>query len=119
VEYIYPILSNLPIKHGRWRQPSSSSSTAMLLPLTLLYSSLFITTSALPVGAASSELTADTFTKTIEHGLWFVEHFSPYCGHCQQFEPTWKKLVEDSEKEFPQVKFATVNCVVHAGKFPT
>src|SRR5258707_1172522 len=90
----------------------------MLLSLTLLYSSLFITTSALPVGAAALELTPDTFTKTIQHGLWFIELYSPYCTHCRQFKPTWEMLVENSQKDFPQVKFSTVNCVVHAGKFP-
>jgi len=89
---------------------------AMLLSFSLLYSALFITTSALPVGAAALELTPETFTKTVEHGLWFIELYSPYCTHCKHFKPTWEQLVTDSEKEFPEVKFSTVNCVVHAGK---
>ena len=87
----------------------------MLLPLSLLYSSLFFATSALPVGAVAPELSGETFTKTIAQGLWFVEYFSPYCGHCLAFKPTWEVLVRDSG-EYPQVKLATVNCVLQAGK---
>jgi thioredoxin domain-containing protein 5 len=85
----------------------------MLLSLPLLYSSLLITISALPV---ASELTEATFSKTVEHGLSFIEHYSPYCGHCKQFRPTWDQLVNDGKEEFPEVNLATVNCVLQAGK---
>lgn len=31
---------------------------------------------------------------TIQNGYWLVEFFSPYCGHCKTFAPTWQTLYE-------------------------
>lgn len=39
-------------------------------------------------------LTAETFDK-INEGTWFVEFYSPRCGHCQRLAPTYKKVAED------------------------
>ena len=41
-----------------------------------------------------TELTGATFDETTQHGYWLVEWFSPYCGHCQDFAPTWQTLYE-------------------------
>jgi protein disulfide-isomerase len=30
----------------------------------------------------------------ISKGYWLVEHFSPYCHHCEAFAPTWQTLYE-------------------------
>ena len=46
--------------------------------------------------------------------LRFVEHFSPYCGHCRDFASTWDTLVEDYEDT--PINFAQVDCVVNGGK---
>ncbi|KAI0665820.1 hypothetical protein C8Q78DRAFT_933526, partial [Trametes maxima] len=44
----------------------------------------------------------------------FVKHFSPYCGHCRNFAPTWKQLVEPTEsKPDPGIHLARVNCAVN------
>lgn len=49
--------------------------------------------------------------------LRFIEHFSPYCGHCRRFAPTWELLVEHyTSQEDPGVQLAQVNCAIHGGQ---
>ena len=41
---------------------------------------------------------------------YFVWFWSPYCSHCSQFRPEWKKLTNESIYK-SNVHFADVNCV--------
>ncbi|TFY63356.1 hypothetical protein EVG20_g6352 [Dentipellis fragilis] len=81
------------------------------IPCSLLIASLTLAGLALPVQSESLVLTPDNFKDTIAHGYWFIEHFSPYCGHCRDFAPTWNKLVDDYAPT--QVHLAQVNCAVN------
>ncbi|KDQ65138.1 hypothetical protein JAAARDRAFT_43901 [Jaapia argillacea MUCL 33604] len=87
-------------------------SSLLKLPFALLISSL-----ALSAPVESAELlvlTPETFKDTIATGVWFVEHFSPYCGHCRNFAPTWQKLDQDNKQSpDPGIHLAQVNCAVH------
>ncbi|THV07435.1 thioredoxin-domain-containing protein [Dendrothele bispora CBS 962.96] len=68
--------------------------------------------SALPVH--STELSPDNFKSTIASGIWFIEHFSPYCGHCRAFAPTWEELVKWNEEQTNNgIELAQVNCAVN------
>ncbi|KAI0665366.1 thioredoxin-domain-containing protein [Trametes maxima] len=87
------------------------------LSFTLLTSSVILASAADPVESTETELlvlTPDNFGSTISEGVWFVKHFSPYCGHCRNFAPTWKQLVEQTEsKPDPGIHLAQVNCAVN------
>ncbi|KAI0829211.1 thioredoxin-domain-containing protein [Trametes gibbosa] len=87
------------------------------LPFSLLVSSVILASAALPVVSSETELlvlTPDNFDTTVSDGVWFIEHFSPYCGHCRHFAPTWKQLVDQTEsKADPGIHLAQVNCAVH------
>jgi thioredoxin domain-containing protein 5 len=83
------------------------------LPLSLLVISLGFLAAALPILA--NELTPDNFDSSTASGLWFIEFYSPSCGHCRAFAPTWKQLVEQAATETPGVKLAQVNCLAYGG----
>lgn len=60
-----------------------------------------------------AELTLEEFDKIASEQLTFVEFYSPYCSHCKQFAPTWKKayfLTEEDQKTL-NVAMRQVNCV--------
>ncbi|KAI0759740.1 thioredoxin-domain-containing protein [Trametes elegans] len=87
------------------------------LSFSLLASSVILASAAAPVESAETELlvlTPDNFQSTISEGVWFIEHFSPYCGHCRKFAPTWTQLVQQTEqKADPGIHLAQVNCAVN------
>jgi len=54
---------------------------------------------------------ADFDEKVVQSdGLWIVEFFAPWCGHCKTLAPEWKKSANDLDG---QVNFATVDCTQH------
>ncbi|KAG1740372.1 thioredoxin-like protein [Suillus lakei] len=59
-------------------------------------------------------LTPQDFKQTIADGVWFIEHFSPYCRHCRNFEPTWNRVVDEFKKK-PDlgIHMAQVNCALN------
>ncbi|KAG8218223.1 thioredoxin-like protein [Butyriboletus roseoflavus] len=82
-----------------------------LLSFVVVLSTAFAT--AAPT-AASNVLTPQNFQETISQGVWFVEHFSPYCQHCRKFEPTWNEVVAHFENmPDPGVHLAQVNCALN------
>jgi len=90
-----------------------SAASLFLASLTLL-----ATSTPLPVGAADTnvelrQLTHKNFNASVAHGTWFVEYFSPWCGHCTAFKPTWEKLVK-SRDDPPRLSLAQVDCVAEA-----
>ena len=43
---------------------------------------------------------------------WFIEFYSPYCGHCQKLAPTWDMLYRRNKET---VNVARVNCTSDKG----
>ncbi|KAF8897127.1 thioredoxin-like protein [Infundibulicybe gibba] len=85
------------------------------LPVSLLVTSLALAISALPVHTTS--LTPESFSEVTATGVWFIEHFSPNCGHCRAFAPTWEKLVRENdmrrENGGGEIGLAQVDCTVY------
>ncbi|KAI0314740.1 thioredoxin-like protein [Amylostereum chailletii] len=82
------------------------------LPCSLLIASLTLASVALPVSAAQKlVLTPEDFAPTVASGYWFIEHFSPWCHHCQDFMPLWDELVEDYAGS--DVRLAQIDCSVN------
>lgn len=93
----------------------------------------------------SLEIPGTELQDTIKSGYWLVEFFSPYCGHCKKFAPTWQTLYEyyytddpvpqsqgsdndlNSFTRYYDFHFAKVDCVANGdacaamdiGSFPT
>ncbi|KAI0314733.1 thioredoxin-domain-containing protein [Amylostereum chailletii] len=82
------------------------------LPCSLLIASLTLASVALPVSAAQKlVLTPEDFAPTVASGYWFIEHFSPWCHHCQDFMPLWDELVEDYAGS--DVRLVQIDCSVN------
>ncbi|GBE79006.1 hypothetical protein SCP_0202030 [Sparassis crispa] len=91
------------------------SAALAQLPYSLLVASLTLTAIAAPVESVGLDvLEPDNFESTIAQGVWFIEHFSPYCPHCRDFMPTWEQLVADTQKSAdPGIHLAQVNCAIN------
>jgi thioredoxin domain-containing protein 5 len=46
-----------------------------------------------------------------------VKYYSPYCGHCQAFAPTWDTIVQETKESSPNpgIDFAEIDCTVYGG----
>ncbi|WVQ77445.1 protein disulfide-isomerase domain [Cryptococcus sp. DSM 104548] len=59
------------------------------------------------------QLTDETFKSETSKGVWLVEHFSPKCGHCRAFAPTWTQLAKDNQhlERLTGFHMTQVNCL--------
>lgn len=53
----------------------------------------------------------DTITRTIYNSpvTWFVEFYSSWCGHCQSFAPSWKRLARHVEGSAKVITFTEMS----------
>ena len=60
------------------------------------------------------ELTESNFKKMVldSDDMWLVEFFAPWCGHCKNLEPHWKKAAGELKGK---VKLGAVDATVHQG----
>ncbi|KAI9290092.1 thioredoxin-like protein [Umbelopsis sp. AD052] len=76
---------------------------------------LFITLQCRIAIAEVVDLTPESFAALASTGTWFVEHFAPWCGHCQRFAPVWTQLGDDyaNLKESKNFHIAKIDCTVY------
>ncbi|KAI8621122.1 hypothetical protein BC830DRAFT_330517 [Chytriomyces sp. MP71] len=55
-------------------------------------------------------LTPDNIAEKLEEGAWFIKFYSPMCGHCKMFAPTW---IEIATKLKGIIKVGEVDCLQH------
>ena len=62
---------------------------------------------------AVQSLTESNFTSSTDKGMWLVEFYSPYCGHCKRFAPTFHDLAESNRhlEDSSDFHIARVNCI--------
>ncbi|ORZ13171.1 thioredoxin-like protein [Absidia repens] len=82
--------------------------------LSLLWFTLFCFISQY-VSSKSIEMDKAAFDSLTASGIWFVEHFSPYCPLCIDFAPTWKELAEEEDglASTHNIHFGTINCSIY------
>ncbi|ORZ17800.1 thioredoxin-like protein [Absidia repens] len=81
----------------------------LLLPVWFIFS--FVTQL---ICAENVEMNKEMFDSLTSSGIWFVEHFSPYCHFCIAFAPTWKELTEEETglATTHDIHFGSIDCSV-------
>lgn len=81
---------------------------------------LLVALAAVCATAHITDLTADTLDSTIfdskgnVKGNWFVEFYSPRCGHCQRLAPEFSRLADSVSSS--NLHFAKVDCTAEANR---
>ncbi|PLW47988.1 hypothetical protein PCANC_09373 [Puccinia coronata f. sp. avenae] len=61
---------------------------------------------------AGDQLNENSFDSSIQHGLWFIECYSPFCPHCKHFAPTWIELVDKMKpRQLDGLNMGQVDCI--------
>lgn len=112
-----PGAHHLHRRHSSFTSTSRTSLSTFILTLILSLLLVLTPTTALTLEKGQAEgaiaLTTDDFSSRTSQGMWLVEHYSPFCGHCRTFAPTFEKLVKENHKLENTRGFfmAQVNCI--------
>jgi len=70
----------------------------------------------LDLSSSVVELTTQNFDKTSE-GLWLLEFYAPWCGHCKKLAPTYEKIAAyfHEQRDKRGVHVAKIDATEHPG----
>jgi len=60
-------------------------------------------------------LTESNFNEKTTSGVWLVEFFAPWCGHCKSLAPVWEKLASEVKGD---IHVGNVDCTVQKALCP-
>jgi thiol-disulfide isomerase/thioredoxin len=83
----------------------------LLFPLTAL-SLLVAATPLYDATDGGLNLDSDTLETTVlgSSSAWLVQYYAHWCGHCQNYVKTWRKLAHDLRELEPNLHLATIDC---------
>ncbi|XP_012869009.1 PREDICTED: protein disulfide-isomerase A6 [Dipodomys ordii] len=101
------------LEKGQGKRHPAPSLHASVVILGLVSCALILAVSGLYSSSDDViELTPSNFNREViqSNGLWLVEFYAPWCGHCQRLTPEWKKAATALKDV---VKVGAVNADTH------
>eukprot|EP01097_Dermamoeba_algensis_P006734 TRINITY_DN41_c0_g1_i1.p2 TRINITY_DN41_c0_g1~~TRINITY_DN41_c0_g1_i1.p2 ORF type:complete len:261 (-),score=79.52 TRINITY_DN41_c0_g1_i1:117-899(-) len=78
----------------------------------LLVALLFVSAICADESSSVVVLTPENFSSTIASGIWVIDFYAPWCGHCRKLEPIWNQFADEAKKA-GTYHVAKVDCAAH------
>ncbi|XP_059140714.1 protein disulfide-isomerase TMX3-like [Physella acuta] len=52
----------------------------------------------------------ERFLEYRKHGMWLVEFYAPWCGHCKKLEPVYREVAKELTQTNSEVKVGKLDC---------
>jgi protein disulfide-isomerase-like protein len=73
---------------------------------------LLLCSAALVSSSDVVQLTEENFQSNTLSGIWLLEFFAPWCGHCKQLAPIWEQLATEVKGE---INVGAIDCTTQRG----
>eukprot|EP00282_Hemiselmis_andersenii_P043389 CAMPEP_0172074654 /NCGR_PEP_ID=MMETSP1043-20130122/15531_1 /TAXON_ID=464988 /ORGANISM="Hemiselmis andersenii, Strain CCMP441" /LENGTH=139 /DNA_ID=CAMNT_0012735337 /DNA_START=30 /DNA_END=446 /DNA_ORIENTATION=+ len=80
---------------------------SLILLAAITLASLAVVGSAQKPPSDVVELDDDNFDRLTQEGVWFINFYAPWCGHCKRIMPVWEKA--GTEMQNSGIKFARID----------